>query len=107
MGPQRAQFETFAWSLARARIGQGLREVYALEPAMPLELLTAVRKLDTAEADRAQADRAQADHPAKGPRWLRRLDAIEGSELFRACSKRVRSLPGMRGGTSAQTRSDE
>jgi len=101
MGTQRAQLETFAWSLARARIGQGLREVYTLEPAMPLELQTVIWKLDAAQADH------QADHPAEGSRWLRRLDAIEGSELFRGCSKRVRSLAGMRGSTSAQTRSDD
>jgi hypothetical protein len=94
MGTQRAQFEPFAWSLTREQIGQGLRERYPLLPEMPLQLLAAVWKLDTAEAS----------HLADKRGWLRKLDAIEGSKLFRACSKRVRSLPMMRSSTSSETR---
>jgi hypothetical protein len=89
MGTQRAQFEPFAWSLTKERIGQELQERYLVPQELPLQLLTVVWKLDAIGAKRAG--------------WLSTLDAIEGTRLFRACNKRLRSLHGMRSITYPKT----
>ena len=48
------EYEPFAWWLARERIGQGLRDRYAVAQELPPRLLALVRKLD-AESDPSQA----------------------------------------------------
>jgi hypothetical protein len=45
MATQCAQFEPFAWSLAREAIGQALRKRYALPTTLPPKLLALVRNL--------------------------------------------------------------
>jgi hypothetical protein len=66
-----AQFEPFAWSLAREAIGQALRERYAVPTELPPKLLALVRKLAAVEGE----------HPLRTP--ASRLDAIEGNYLLR------------------------
>jgi len=66
-----AQFETVAWSWARNRIGQGLRERYAVPRELPPRLGALVRKLEAAEGA----------HPSRT--LFSRLDALEGNYLLR------------------------
>ena len=49
------EYEPFAWWLARERIGQDLRERYAVAQELPPRLLALVRKLDAVEGDPSQA----------------------------------------------------
>jgi hypothetical protein len=81
MSMQRAQYEPFAWWLARERIGQELRERYPAFQELPPRLLALVRKLD------ASQDQLTQDMPSG---WLRKLDAMEGGQLLRACKKHER-----------------
>jgi hypothetical protein len=49
-----AEYEPFAWWLTRERIGQGLREHYAVSQEMPPRLLARVRQLgDAVEGEAA------------------------------------------------------
>jgi hypothetical protein len=45
------EYEPFAWWLTRERIGQDLRERYAVAQGLPPRLLALVRKLDAVEGD--------------------------------------------------------
>jgi len=45
------EYEPFAWWLTRERIGQDLRERYAVAQELPPRLLALVRKLDAVEGD--------------------------------------------------------
>jgi hypothetical protein len=49
MATQCAQFEPFAWSLAREAIGLTLRKRYAVPTELPPKLLALVRKLAVVE----------------------------------------------------------
>jgi hypothetical protein len=71
MATQCAQFEPFAWSLAREAIGQALRKRYAVPTELPPKLLALVRKLGAVEGK----------HRLRAP--ASRLDAIEGNYLLR------------------------
>jgi len=79
----RAEYEPFAWWLTRERIGQDLRERYSMPEALPAQLLKFAKKLDAVVGNQL---------PQEVPRnWLRKLDAIEGDRLLRACRKRLES----------------
>jgi hypothetical protein len=81
-----AQYEPFAWWLARERIGQDLRERYRVPKELPPRLLTIVSKLDVVEGSQLPQ--------GLSPRLLTlvgKLDAIEGNQLLRTCRKRLRS----------------
>ena len=45
------EYEPFAWWLTRERIGQDLRERYAVAQELPPHLLALVRELDAVEGD--------------------------------------------------------
>jgi len=52
----RAEYEPFTWWLTRERIGQDLRERYAVPQEVPPRLLARVRKLaDALEGDQARS----------------------------------------------------
>jgi hypothetical protein len=88
MGTQSAPYEPFAWWLARERIGQDLRERYAVPQEAPLRLLAPVRKL----GDGLEGNQFHEETTPGAASLLKRLDAIEGNELFRACRTRMRAL---------------
>jgi hypothetical protein len=71
MATQRAQFEPFAWSLAREAIGQALRKRYALPTELPPKFVALVRKSAAVEGK----------HRLRTP--ASRLDVIEGNCLLR------------------------
>jgi hypothetical protein len=71
MATQCAQFEPFAWSLAREAIGLTLRKRYAVPTELPPKLLALVRKLAVVEGK----------HRLRTP--ASRLDVIEGNCLLR------------------------
>jgi hypothetical protein len=79
----RAEYEPFAWWLTRERIGQDLRERYSMPEGLPAQLLKLAEKLDAIVVN-------QSPQEAPG-NWLRKLDAIEGDQLLRACRKRLES----------------
>ena len=67
----------------RERIGQDLRQRYLLPEELPPRLLRLAKKLDAVLGNQL---------PQEAPRnWLRKLDAIEGDQLLRACRKRLES----------------
>jgi len=79
----RAEYEPFAWWLTRERIGHDLRERYSMPEELPAQLLKLAKKLDAVVGNQL---------PQEMPRnWLRKLDAIEGDRLLRACRKRLES----------------
>ena len=49
------EYEPLAWWLTRERIGQDLRERYAVAQELPERLLALVRKLDPVEGNPSQA----------------------------------------------------
>jgi len=78
-----ANCEPFAWWLTRERIGQNLRERYSTPEELPAQLLKLAEKLDAVVGNQL---------PQEAPRnWLRKLDAIEGDQLLRACRKHLES----------------
>jgi hypothetical protein len=84
----RAQYEPFAWWLARERVGQGLRERYAVPQELPPRLSALVGKLGDAVEGNQFREEASPDAPS----LLSKLDAIEGNQLLRACRARLRAL---------------
>jgi hypothetical protein len=79
----RADYELFAWWLTRERIGQDFRERYLMPEGLPTQLLKLAEKLDAVVGNRL---------PQEAPRnWFRKLDAMEGDQLLRACRKRLES----------------
>jgi hypothetical protein len=67
----------------RERIGQGLRERYLMPEGLPTQLLKLAEKLDAVVGNQL---------PQEAPRnWFRKLDAMEGDQLLRACRKRLES----------------
>jgi hypothetical protein len=83
MGMQRAEFEPFAWWLARERIGTDLRDHYAASRDLPSQILALVERLgDAVEGDEFREE-SSPDAPS---------DAIEGDHLLRACRTRLRAL---------------
>ena len=48
------EYEPFAWWLARERIGQDLRERYAVAQELPPRLLALVKELDEGNSSRAR-----------------------------------------------------
>jgi hypothetical protein len=87
MGTDSAQYEPFAWWLARERIGADLRDYFAAPQELPSQILTLVETLnDTVERDPFRESTPDA------PSLLNKLDAIEGSHLLRACRTRLRTL---------------
>ena len=49
------EYEPFAWWLTRERIGQDLRERYAVAQELPPHLLALVRELDAVEGNPSRA----------------------------------------------------
>ena len=49
------EYEPFAWWLTRERIGQDLRERYAVAQELPPRLLALVRKIDAVEGNPSEA----------------------------------------------------
>jgi|SRR5215831_2298833 hypothetical protein len=82
------EYEPFAWWLTRERIGQGLREHYAVPQEMPPCLLACIRKLGNA----VEGNQFHEVFSPNAPSLLSKLDAIEGSQLLRACRTRLRAL---------------
>jgi hypothetical protein len=79
---EHAQYEPFAWWLIRERVGQDLRERYdPVSKELPPRLLALVKKLGAIENDRLAQETS--------PSLLRKLDAVEGNQLLRACRKRL------------------
>jgi hypothetical protein len=79
----RADYEPFAWWLTRERIGQDLQERYSMPEELPTQLLKLAEKLDAVGGNQL---------PQEAPRnWFRKLDAMEGDQLLRACRKRLES----------------
>jgi hypothetical protein len=83
MATLHADYEPFAWWLTRERIGQDLRERYSMPEDLPAQLLKLAEKLDAVVGNQLPQ---QAPH-----NWFRKLDAIEGDQLLRACRKRLES----------------
>jgi hypothetical protein len=89
MGTGSACYEPFAWWLARERIGADLREYYPASQELPSPILALVEKMGGAiEGDQFRKDSSSPFAPS----LLGKLDAIEGSQLLRACSTRLRAL---------------
>jgi hypothetical protein len=83
-----AAFEPFAWWLTRERIGQDLREHYAVPQEMSPLLLACIRNLSEA----VEGNQFHEVLSPGAPSLLTKLDAIEGSQLLRACRIRLRAL---------------
>ena len=83
MSTQSSHYEAFAWWLTRERIGQDLRERYPALQELPSRLLALVEKLDA-----SQSNLSPQETPSG---WLRKLDAIEGDQLLRACKKHLKA----------------
>jgi hypothetical protein len=83
-----AEYEPFAWWLTRERLGQDLRALYAAPEEVPPRLLACVRKL----GDAIEGDQFREELSPDAPSLLSKLDAIEGSQLLRACRTRLRAL---------------
>jgi hypothetical protein len=88
MGTQRADFEPFAWWLARERIGTDLRDHYAGSRELPSQILALVERL----GDPIEGDQFREELSPEPPPLLNKLDAIEGNQLLRACRTRLRAL---------------
>jgi hypothetical protein len=88
MGMQRADFEPFAWWLARERIGTDLRDHYTASRELPSQILALVERLGAA----VEGDQFLEELSPDPPSFLSKLDAIEGNQLLRACRKRLRAL---------------
>jgi hypothetical protein len=82
----RPEYEPFAWWPTRERIGQSLRERYAVPQEVPPRLLARVRQPgDTVEGDQLREELSPDT-------LLSKLDAFEGNQLLRACRTRLRAL---------------
>ena len=88
MGMQRADFEPFAWWLARERIGADLRESFAASQELPSPIRVLVERL----GDAVEGDPFREEPSSDAPSLLNKLDAIEGNQLLRACRTRLRAL---------------
>jgi hypothetical protein len=84
----RAEYEPFTWWLTRERIGQDLRERYAVAQEVPPRLLALVRKL----GDAVEGDQFREELSPATASLLSKLDAVEGNQLLRACRTRLRAL---------------
>jgi hypothetical protein len=84
----RPEYEPFAWWLTRERIGQSLRERYAVPQEVPPRLLARVRQL----GDAVEGDQLREELSPDTPSLLSKLDAFEGNQLLRACRTRLRAL---------------
>jgi hypothetical protein len=80
----RPEYEPFAWWLTRERIGQSLRERYAVPQEVPPRLLACVRQLGVA----VEGEALSPDTPS----LLSKLDAFEGNQLLRASRSRLHAL---------------
>ena len=88
MGMQRADFEPFAWWLARERVGTDLRDHYAASRELPSQMLALVERL----GDGVKSEQFREESPPDPPSLLSKLDSIEGNQLLRACRTRLRFL---------------
>ena len=88
MGMQRADFDPFAWWLARERIGTDLRDHYAASRELPSQILALVERL----GDAVEGEQFREESSPDPPSLLSKLDAIEGNQLLRACRTRLRVL---------------
>jgi hypothetical protein len=88
MGTQSAHYESFAWWLARERIGADLREYYAAPQELPPQIRALAEKL----GDGIEGDQFREESTPDAPSFLSKLDVIEGSQLLRACRTRLRAL---------------
>ena len=88
MGMQRADFDPFAWWLARERIGTDLRDHYAASRELPSQILALVERL----GDAVEGDQFREESSPDAPSLLSKLDAIEGNQLLRGCRTRLRAL---------------
>ena len=88
MGMQRADFDPFAWWLARERIGTDLRDHYAASREFPSQILALVERLGDAVED----DQFREESSSDAPSLLSKLDAIEGNQLLRRCRTPLHAL---------------
>jgi hypothetical protein len=87
MGTQSAQNEPFAWWLARERIAADLREYYAASQKLLSQICAHVERF----VDAIEGDQFREESP-DAPSLLNKLDSIEGNQLLRACTTRLRVL---------------
>jgi hypothetical protein len=94
-----ADYEPFAWWLARERIGADLRAYYTTSQDLPSEIRALAERLgDTVEGDQF---REESSSPS-ALSLLSKLDAVEGSQLLRVCRKHLRALSSLQqSGSSA------
>jgi hypothetical protein len=89
----RAHYDLLAWQLARQGIGQELRQRYPVPQELPHRLVSLIGQFDAAEArrrrQRASEQTSQDMSEATSSGWLKKLDAIEGDGLLRACRKHL------------------
>jgi hypothetical protein len=99
MGTHGADYEPFAWWLARERIGADLRAHYAAPQELPSHIRALAERLgDTVEGGRF---REESSSPSTLS-FLSKLDAVEGNQLLRVCRKHLRALSCVqRSGSSA------
>jgi len=64
MGMQRADFEPFAWCLARGRIGTDLRDHYAASRELPSRILALVERLGDAVEGEQFREESSSDAPS-------------------------------------------
>ncbi len=76
-----------AWLLTRELIGQELRTLYDLPTELPPRLLALAHQLGPMQTSPPQ------ELPTPLHTLIRKLDAIEGQQLLRQCSQRLRNLP--------------
>jgi hypothetical protein len=91
---QSAHYERLAWQLTRQGIGQELRQRYAVPQDLPHRLATLLGEFDKVEAGerrRHVSKQTAQDVPqAASAGWLKKLDALEGEGLLRACRERLK-----------------
>jgi hypothetical protein len=85
----RPEYEPFAWWPTRERIGQSLRERYAVPQEVPPRLLARVRQLG---GDAVEGDQLREELSPDTPSLLSKLDAFDGNQLLRACRSRLHAL---------------
>jgi hypothetical protein len=96
-----AQYGAAAWGLTRQALGEELRSRYEQSAELPPRLVALLRQLAGLESGLL---------PKEFPRALltlvQKLDALEGDQLFRQCSERLRDSAGLQCGGFQERASD-